>query len=72
MICCRNRMKANRGYKSKVQEYRETKGETRFCNLHRGYYTGDLRGKITMKGYAEYNTHIEYDDFGEYEEDLEM
>ena len=67
MICRRDRMKASREYWGAVQAYAEAKGEIQSCNSHRG-----CKGGKTMKGYTEYNTHIEYDDFGEYEEELEM
>ena len=67
MICRRDRMKAGREYNCAAQAYGKAKGETHSCGLRRG-----CKGGKTMKGYTEYNTHIEYDDFGEYEEELEM
>ena len=67
MICRRDRMKAGREYRCAMQAYRETKGETHINNLRWG-----CKGGKTMKGSTDYNTHIEYDDFGEYEEELEM
>ena len=67
MICRQNRMKASRAYRCAMQAYGEAKGEVHICDWRRG-----CKGGKTMKGYTEYNTHIEYDDFGEYEEELEM